>query len=240
MSRLLDELAADAWPPLEQQEVEGWRLRAAHGVTSRANSALRLSGDTLPLPEVERFYRERGLVPRVMATDDDVDEELAGRGWQASARGLVLAGPTPAGDAPDVELRTTPDHEWLTSWQRLDGRLSPGQVPTTSAQLARITAPAAYVSVRRGGRLVAVGRGVADRGWLGIFSMCVLAGHRRAGHARRMLHALGAWSGAPSTYLQVVEANVAARRLYADVGLVPVSGYRYRTPPSDPAASVGA
>jgi len=61
---MLDELAANAWPAPIQQQLESWRLRAAYGVTRRANSVLTL--DTLPsyehwLDVVVDFYSSRGL-----------------------------------------------------------------------------------------------------------------------------------------------------------------------------------
>ncbi|WP_433993827.1 GNAT family N-acetyltransferase, cg3035/Rv0428c family, partial [Mycolicibacterium porcinum] len=40
--RALEHAAALAWPGVEQQWLGGWLLRAGHGVTSRANSAIPL------------------------------------------------------------------------------------------------------------------------------------------------------------------------------------------------------
>ena len=62
---LLDELAANAWPAMVQQGLDGWRLRASDGVTRRANSVL--SAGRGPaysdwLVDVESFYRRRRLL----------------------------------------------------------------------------------------------------------------------------------------------------------------------------------
>ena len=42
--RNLETAAAAAWPGVEQAWIDGWLLRAGHGFTGRANSALPLGG----------------------------------------------------------------------------------------------------------------------------------------------------------------------------------------------------
>ena len=50
--RELEELAANAWPAGEVEELDGWRLRFNAGVTRRANSVWpNAAGDCLPLAE---------------------------------------------------------------------------------------------------------------------------------------------------------------------------------------------
>ena len=63
--RALEQAAALAWPGVEQQWLDGWLLRAGHGVTSRANSAVPLdvSADLRALPGIVDWYRGRGLAP---------------------------------------------------------------------------------------------------------------------------------------------------------------------------------
>ena len=78
---LLERVAADAWPALEEVEVDGWRLRASAGVTRRANSALPLS-DALPVDEVVAFYRSRAMAPVVQVSDERTEQALAALGWQ--------------------------------------------------------------------------------------------------------------------------------------------------------------
>lgn len=66
-----------------------------------------------------------------------------------------------------------------------------------------------------------MGRAVAERGWAGIFSMGTVPEARRQGAARALLTALVRWAAsqdAHTLYLQVEEANAAARGLYEGVG----------------------
>ena len=229
---LLERLAADAWPPLEQVEVDGWRLRAAAGVTRRANSALPLSS-SLPVEAVVAFYRARDLPPLVQVSDAATDAALAQRGWQREIDVEVLTGRPPSG-ASTAKLQPQPDDDWLGCWWDVDGRGGPAELEVVRAMLARIQVPAAYASVVRDGRTVAVGRGVAHEGHLGVFSMAVRPAFRRQGLAREVLRALGNWAsshGATTAYLQVFGTNHQARSLYASEGFTRSHLYHYRVHP---------
>lgn len=229
---LLDRVAADAWPALEQVEVDGWRLRASAGVTRRANSALPLS-DALPVDHVVAFYRARGLPPVVQVSEQSIDRALADRGWVTDVEVEVLTGPVPQGPT-DAEVLAVPDAAWLECWWAVDGRGGPEQLAVARRMLARIAAPAGYARAVVDGRTVAVGRAVVQEGQLGLFSMGVLPEHRRQGLGRQLLHALGGWGaarGAEAAYLQVLSGNAVARALYASAGLAPEYRYRYRTLP---------
>ncbi len=229
---LLERVAADAWPALDEEVVGGWRLRASAGVTRRANSALPLS-DALPVEAVVDFYRARGLPPVVQVSDPRTDAALAALGWSADVEVDVLTGPVPAGDTAAAVL-DEPDGPWLDTWWQVDGRGGPAELDVARRMLARIHAPAGYVCVVQDGTAVAVGRGVVQEGWLGVFSMGVLPGHRRRGLGRAVLHALGRWGaahGAESAYLQVFRGNDTARALYAGEGFAPAHRYHYRSLP---------
>lgn len=229
---LLERLAADAWPALEEVEVDGWRLRASAGVTRRANSALPLS-DALPVDEVVTFYRCRAMAPVVQVSDGRTEQALAALGWQRDIDVEVMVGPVPAGDSCAL-VSDEPGADWIGCWWAVDGRGGPAQLDVASRMLRRISAPAAYASVVQGGRTVAVGRAVAQEGHLGVFSMGVLPELRRRGLGRQILHTLGEWGrqqGAGGAYLQVFDGNVEARALYTAAGFRSSHRYHYRTLP---------
>ncbi|MBW3646502.1 MAG: GNAT family N-acetyltransferase [Actinobacteria bacterium] len=275
---LLDRLAADAWPAIEVVERRGWRLRAAEGVTKRANSALPLTagvltGDVLDeqLTAVATFYAERGLPARIQVSDPLLDAQLAARGWQVESPTLVLASPVPGArpasyragsppcggllvDTPDVltsgspqgrssspppaaTLTPVPDQAWLDCWWSVDGREGPRGLELARRCLERIASPTGYASVRIDGDVVAVARGVVDERWLGLFAMAVLPTHRRQGHGRHLLGALGRWAathGASAAYLQLWSGNDPARALYTAAGFATAYGYHYRNGPAAP------
>ena len=241
--RLLDRLAAEAWPAIEVVERRGWRLRAAAGVTRRANSALpldavALTGDALDeqLRAVTGFYADRSLPARVQVSDPLLGTQLAARGWQLESPTLVLSGPLARGESPGAATVTpVPDEAWLACWWSVDGRGGPDGLDVARRCLQRITSPAGYASVRVDGDVVAVARGVVQEGWLGLFAMAVLPAHRRRGHGRSLLGALGRWAatqGARAAYLQLWSGNDTARALYTAAGFETAYSYHYRYRPS--------
>lgn len=96
---LLDRLAAAAWPPLERRALGGWQLRAAGGVTKRANSVL-TSGPVddaeQAIASAEEFAQEQGIPPLFQlgpaTLPADLPERLARRGYAPHERTLVLTG----------------------------------------------------------------------------------------------------------------------------------------------------
>ncbi|MFL6013395.1 MAG: hypothetical protein ACJ74P_03775 [Gaiellaceae bacterium] len=69
----LEAVAYDFWRAPEVAELDGWRLRFAHGLTGRANSVWPNGDGTLPLDEkidrAEAWYRARGLAPLFQLTE---------------------------------------------------------------------------------------------------------------------------------------------------------------------------
>jgi GNAT superfamily N-acetyltransferase len=71
--RRLERLALAAWPAPVVEQLGGWVLRCAHGVTGRANSVWTAEDDgTLGLDDkieaAERFYERHGVGPRLQLT----------------------------------------------------------------------------------------------------------------------------------------------------------------------------
>jgi N-acetylglutamate synthase len=109
--RALEHAAALAWPGVEQQWLDGWLLRAGHGATYRANSAvpLDISAGPAAIPAIVDWYTRRGLTPRLAIADRLL--RLPGAGEQANvvlARDVSIAEPDPL-----VRLSARPDDAWL-------------------------------------------------------------------------------------------------------------------------------
>lgn len=228
----LGELVAGAWPAPSTQDIGGWLLRHAGGVTKRANSVLPMDdpGDVdVALERAERFYTELGL-PTVFSVDaqarpEGLDGLLEARGYElvdpTMAMETDLAGPY---ERDGVEIALAPSGEWLDLWWSVDGRYD-HQLPMAEKILTGV--PAAYASLDG----VAVGRGVPQGEWLGVYAMAVAPEARRRGLGRRVLRALLGWGreqGCERAYLVVVERNAPARALYEAEGFAPAGGYHYR------------
>jgi GNAT superfamily N-acetyltransferase len=236
--RLLEGLAAEAWRGLVEQDLDGWRLRAAAGVTHRANSVLTLEhrGDrsvSEKVAAVEAFALEHGIPPAFLMTDvaepSGLDRTLADAGYRLELPVDVLVAELDdlRGPHPEIEHQLVPDDEWAEVWwPELGGERS------TAMEILRRPLPAVtHVAVREDGRIVAVGRGVAQEGWLGVYGMATTPSHQGQGLGRGVLAALAEWGGdhgADSAHLQVTADNAPAQRLYAAAGFRPHHRYWYR------------
>jgi ribosomal protein S18 acetylase RimI-like enzyme len=240
----IEEAAFRAWPADEVVELSGWRLRFMHGVTRRANSVWPNDWWGEPALEehiaaVETFAEARGIAPSFQLTSaarpPGLDAVLAARGYVVDAPVVVMTreialelGTEPGGWEATVAQR--PHAEWLTVAVDRGRYADVGEVFVRL--LERLGDRAGYAVARSPAGPAAVGLGVTDGTWLGIFSMSTLPEARRRGAARAILRALIAWGrerGARHTYLQVERENTPARALYAAAGFAPAYEYHYRT-----------
>lgn len=246
----VERLALHAWPGLEINEVDGWLLRYAAGITRRANSVwpndaraeYTLEDDVV---RVEKFYHARGLPARFQicpaAQPAGLDEFLAQRGYRAVARTAVqnasLAGmlgqlrrSMERASPLSVEVTRQPLPIWWECYTKAD-EVSPESVTARKQICARVEQETAYVVVWYEGEAVAVGSAVAEAGWVGFFNVATVPTHRRIGAAQAVMLALGKWGetvGAREAYLQVMADNLPAWNLYARLGFVTQYYYHYR------------
>lgn len=245
---LLDRLAARAWPAPVVRRLDGWLLRAAGGVTRRANSALpeasceRDVGETLA--DAAGVNAAWDLPLRVQVTEgaraaNGLDEFLAARAFVAEGHALLATAEIDPAVAVRhrVEIAGAADAAWIDAWWHFDR--GPGSDPLLAAAAilgARLPLTA-HARVEIDGRIAAVGRGVVASGWLGVFAMATAPEERGRGLARSLLGALLRWgsaTGAERAYLQVTPGNAAARHLYRSVGFAEIGRYHYRTAPKQP------
>lgn len=213
--RALEHAAALAWPGVEHQWLGGWLLRAGHGVTSRANSAIPLgvSAQIADLSAVRDWYRDRDLPAWLALPERLLPVRTPGiKPTRVMVRALPVVTPVcPSGAT--VTLAQQPD----TPWRAIYERQVPADVLTAvvDGQLTFATVPGC-----------AVGRGAVTTApdgtaWLGISSVRVSRDHRRQGHARAVCEALllwGAEAGAQQAYVQVEVDNHEAVALYTSLG----------------------
>jgi N-acetylglutamate synthase len=231
----LERVGYDLWRATEVEELDGWRLRFAHGVSGRANSVWPNEHGGLELAEklerAESWYAERGLPARFQLTAAALPAELAdallarGYDWRGQPVSVEVAsvGEIVARSSGDAELVDEPDDAWVELWTGTRGF---DRVDVARAILMASPGPTAFARIDG----VAVGRGVVLGDWFGITSMATLPSARRRGHARAIVHALALWAqrlGATRALLQVEETNVPARRLYGGLGFRASHAYRY-------------
>ena len=239
----IDDLSDRAWPALERVEVDGWVVRLSEGVTQRANSVLPLRSPRdvqRALDSVESAYAERGLATVFQispaAEPSDLDRVLEERGYAYGSATAVQSADVPGALAAlgtvegQVLVEDEPSSAWLDCWWAVDGR--GGAAAREVARRVLTGVPAVYVCALDAAGVVAVGRLALVGSWGGIYCMAVRADARGRGWGRTVLAGLleqAQLRGLDSVWLQVVEGNAPAQRLYASAGFRPSSRYHYRT-----------
>ena len=243
--RSVEMLAAKAWPETHHQMLGGWRVRHSPGIPNRrSNSVLPLlSPGSIrtddAVRQVESCYSELGLPSRFMVSPacepTELDRVLEQCGYYidaptdvqwASASDVLAAAPL----SFDVGLSVDPDMDWMKV--HMEDNADNERISLKSDLINRISCKKVLAKVKLYKETVAVGLGVFNAGWTGIFCMHTLRQHRRCGYARGVLGALAHWGieqGGKQMYLQVERNNPIARLFYEQCGFVTRYGYHYRT-----------
>lgn len=236
----IERLTYRAQPARIEQDYDGWRLRMLGGYTGRANSVNPVFDSTLPLSQkiahCEAFYAAHDLPPRFRLNEASIpaalDHVLSERGYSdAFGHTLVCTADLTASHAPlSITVRGHVDEKWHRAYTTLNNTPAEHH-DAVMEQLSAIVPLACFASIERDGEIVAVGLGVCEDGWLGIFDVVVSQPYRRNGLGERIVRQLMLWGashGAERAYLQVLETNTPARRLYDRLGYQPLYRYWYR------------
>jgi ribosomal protein S18 acetylase RimI-like enzyme len=246
---LIETLAANAWPPEQSIMLDGWRLRSAGGITRRANSVWpNVDSGAASLEDklaaAERHYAALGQ-PSIFQICDaarptGLDAALAGRGYSANSHTFVqtasirdlLQNLPPLRLYPHFEIEVSEEfyEEWFALYC-LSEEVSGHAADMRCSILQRIEPTHGFALLRIGGKPAAAGLGVAEAGWLGVFCMATLPEYRRQRAASALLRTLAIWGqlyDAQHVYLQVMQSNTAAQKLYAQAGFATAYHYHYR------------
>ena len=203
----------------------------------------------------ERIYAERGLPAIFRLTPfapEELDLRLGSRGYLRTEQVEVLARPLGAAGPPLYRASRSPRgralhvaslglDRWLDVFTALSGaaestRPDHRRVLAAVPGKRRLLALMADVEPSRAppeGRRVAVscGMSVLQEGLLGLFDLVTDRAHRGRGFGGELLRRALAWgvrSGGEEAYLQVVDTNRTAARLYERAGFELVYRYHYR------------
>ncbi|MCL4507335.1 MAG: GNAT family N-acetyltransferase [Chloroflexi bacterium] len=242
--RLIEELAFNAWPASVVQIADGWRLRFYHGVTRRANAVWpnAVYGDMdmeSRLRIAEDFYARRGARPIFQicpaAQPSGLADALLQCGYTPSAHTSVqvvqldaLASSAESKFPGQVSVGDL-DESWFDTYAEGEG-MSQQTRALRRDILERIGPRAGFALARLDGQPVAVGMGVVERGWCGVYCVETFSAHRRQGAGGAIMAALAAWSqaqGATQMYLQVMLNNTAALATYARAGFRQLYTYHH-------------
>ncbi|MBM3521864.1 MAG: GNAT family N-acetyltransferase, partial [Alphaproteobacteria bacterium] len=236
----LEQFAFNAWPAQQSVERDGWVLRFNDGFTRRANSANAFRPAARPLEplidEVAAAYRATGLRPIFRLTPlapRGIDALLARRDYALLDPSLVQTARidwTQGPGDPSILIEKSAGAAWLAGYVAASA-LDPAPAATLAAMLTRIPEPVGFARIADDGSDLAFGFAAVEDDHVGLFDIVTMAAARRRGLGLRLVRSLLAWAsrhGAEHAYLQVVEANTAAQRLYARLGFATAYGYHYR------------
>lgn len=233
----------NAFPALSTALVNGWVVRFSNGYAKRANSVNPIylcSIDTLKNIEIcEEMYSCRGLDTVFKLTECEaayeIDKLLADMGYSYEAKTNVMLKNIKGFEITAEDMRGAVIYRelkdnWFNAYTIMN-KVKDESKGTLRKMLESIIVDTYYACIIEDGKIIAVGQGVAERGYVGMFDIYVHEGHRRKGLANKIMNNLiyaAAQDGNKFSYLQVVDANEPAKALYDKLGYEKQYSYWYR------------
>lgn len=222
----LDQICDLTWPATENIENSGWLMRAAGGVTNRANSVLPLAASleagalnnfAEKLALAQDFYRERNL-PTIfqvaLPTWQLLSDKLCSMGAIETLRGNTMVA-----DLTSAKPKMPAGIEIVQSDQFNDDWL--GTQPTPGIEKILSACAATYLRLVGNGQTVAVCRIALADGWSSITRVYVHQDFRGKGLGKTIMAAALESSfeqGATKAVLQVEANNAIAIGVYESLG----------------------
>ena len=222
----LDQICNATWPAIEVEEIDGWLLRAANGVTNRANSVLPLAaalsdqkGSSIAgkIEIAKQFYNARNL-PTIfhlaLPTWNDLFENLLAAVGQVTIRANTMVADlveqnyeVPAGF--EIVKSSQVSKEWLAV------HATPGVEDIVSA------CPSTFLTLNYGDQAIATARISINGGWSSITRIYLARDFRGNGLGKLITLAAIQESikqGVTKAVLQVDAQNNVAIGIYESLG----------------------
>ncbi len=239
--RHLEELSLNALPALQTSYLDGWVIRFAGGYTKRANSVNPLYTSATSLDSkikyCESMYavRKQPTVYKMTSLSEprELDKQLAQLGYREEPGASVQVVPLNHLEIPHqgrVTLSADANEQWLNAYFRLNN-VQERYMPVMRHMIQHIAPQKCLAAVYIEGQIAAVGLGVLDRGFLGLFDIVTEPSMRQKGYGHQLMLYLLNWgkaNGAGYAYLQVMMSNSPALYLYEKLGFHEVYQYWYR------------
>jgi len=131
----------------------------------------------------------------------------------------------------DVLIYNELNNDWFEAFISMNN-INSRHVPTLHNMLQSLITETYYGCIIDNGKILAVGLGVAERGYVGMYDICVDPEKRKMGYGTKIMRNLmneASKKGHIYSYLQVVDINEGARILYEKLGYEKQYSYWYRT-----------
>ena len=244
----IEDMSLNAWPSHKMELYDGWILRFSYFYTHRTNSVEQFGTTTLPwrekIPYCENVYQRLGT-PAIFKisplVSPDFDYVLENRGYTiehtTNVMTLDLEKAALEYPFPSVSFTNSIPSVWIESLFDLKGTVNAIHRAVVPSMYRAILKETICASIVQNGVIVATGLGILDRDYIGIYAIHVREDFRGKGYARQICTGLlckGMEKGAQKAYLQVVENNLPAQKLYESLGFQYFYTYWFRVLSQNP------
>jgi Acetyltransferases len=238
----IEDMSLNAWPSHQMELYDGWILRFSYFYTHRTNSVEQFGTANLPwsikIPYCESRYK-RWNTPTIFKisplVSSDFDYMLENRGYgiehTTNVMTMRLEEANLQAEYPQVVIESAVPPMWIEALFHLKGAISEIHRMVVPSMYRAIPKDTICAYIKANGQIIATGLGVLDREYVGIYAIHVSEEYRKRGLARQICTALlaeGKERGATKSYLQVVEGNEAAAKLYRSLGFSDFYKYWFR------------
>lgn len=240
--KTIEDLSLNAWPSHQMQIYDGWLLRFSYFYTHRTNSVEQIGLSTIPLADkityCEEIYEKWGT-PAIFKInplmDSSFDQKLMERGYHIAHTTEVmtmdLESYQPQKPHRPVFLSREISPDWLNALFTLKNTTNEIHKKIVPSMYQAIPKDTIFASIYEGNRIIAMGLGILDRDYVGIYAIHVSPEHRRQHLGESICRSIlnsAIDQGACYSYLQVVEGNTPARHLYETLGFQYFYTYWFR------------
>ena len=227
-----------SWPALEESESDGIVLRFSNGYTKRANSVNILQAQASDFVSLvsryEQYFHDKNLPCSFRLTsfseNKKLDSYLEEIGYSYLDRSLVMERSITNVSFKEFCFSELTSRTWMESFCKVS-ELNFHDHLTHLEMIDRIEDKTLFAVLVEDGVEIACGLGVVTNGLFGLFDIATHNSVRNRGYGTKLLEGMLHWAlenGATSAYLQVVEGNKAAIRLYEKMGFQQSYDYWYR------------
>ena len=225
------------WPALDEKIYDGWILRFSEGYTKRSNCINPLYESYFELEEkyeyCKKIYEEKKLpiVYKIIDTEVSivVDEFLKNKGLEkrdmVTVKEIELT--NVSYNLKNINVSWGFNKEWYDFYVK-ENKLNKQEENIFKELLQKNDKNNMYVYKLEENKIIAVAMGVVEKNKIGIFNVYVKDTYRKKGYATEILEGLLVEArkiNVEKAYLQVMETNEKAIKLYKKMGFVP----KYRT-----------
>ncbi|MHA1647124.1 MAG: GNAT family N-acetyltransferase [Promethearchaeota archaeon] len=253
ISQNIEMKSLNAWPSLQTLFYDGWIIRFADGYTKRANSVNPIFSSFTEIPvnikiqKVRDLFKNQNLplvfkiTPTVNPISLDqtlekqkfikIDETSVQTISLGEVKSLQIKNLSKSNSLiPEFHVFKDLDKNWFSIYCNLND-VNSKSTQTLELMLNLIILPKFFACLTIKEEILAVGIGVLERDYIGLFGIAVDENYRNRGLGRMLmqnLFKLGIENKAKYAYLQVMTNNSPALHLYNKLGFKEEYKYWYR------------